>query len=161
MNQSEDNGKKFMYDLQKIYNELQRRQAELNGYYALTKGGHFEADRAVAAFLDEVEIERNEESVMAALVRIVGLREDALEQALKKMGYSEEEQISKKEKAYLFVSRFHLERHASLVAWIEERRLLTTFYRTLIAGVDAVGAAMSGWQSAWTARLRRFWMRWR
>ncbi len=153
MNQTEDNGKIFMYDLQKIYNELQRRQAELNGYYALTKGGHFEADRAIAAFLDEVEIERNEESVMAALVRIVGLREDALEQVLKKMGYSEEEQISKKEKAYLFVSRFHLERHASLVAWIEERRLLTPFYRTLIAGVDAVGAAMSGWQSAWTAHI--------
>ena len=145
--------KQFMDDLQKIYDELQRRQATLNDYYALTSGTHKEADRIVTAFLSDLGMERSDESVMAALTRIVNLREDALEQVLQKTGLSEEEIIIKKEEAYLFVSRFHLERHASLLSWIEEHQLLNAFYRTLIAGVDAVGQAMSGWQSVWTAHI--------
>ena len=142
-----------MDDLQKIYDELQQRQAILNDYYALTNGTHEEANRAVTAFLSDLGMERSDESVMAALTRIVNLREDALEQVLQKAGLSEEEIIIKKEEAYLFVSRFHLERHASLLSWIEEHQLLNAFYRTLIAGVDAVGQAMSGWQSVWTAHI--------
>ena len=142
-----------MDDLQKIYDELQRRQAELNGYYRLVEGGHPEAEKLVADFLAAVDLDRSDESVMAALTRIINLREDALEQVLQRAGLSEDELIEKKEKAYLFVSDFHLERHAALVAWIEEEGLLDRFYRALIFGVDAVGQAMSGWQSAWTAHI--------
>ena len=145
--------KQFMDDLQTIYDELQKRQAALNNYYALTSVMHKEADKVVSAFLSDLGMERSDESVMAALTRIVNLREDALEQVLQKIGLNEEEIIIKKEEAYLFVSRFHLERHASLLAWIEEHELLNAFYRTLIAGVDAVGQAMSGWQSVWTAHI--------
>lgn len=153
MNERETQKKQFMDDLQKIYDELQKRQAGLNDYYALTNGDHEEADRVVTAFLSDVGMERSDESVMAALTRIVNLREDALEQVLQKSGLSEEEIITKKEEAYLFVSRVHLVRHASLLSWIEEHQLLNPFYRTLIAGVDAVGQAMSGWQSVWTAHI--------
>jgi len=142
-----------MDDLQKIYDELQKRQATLNDYYTLTSGTQEEANRIVTAFLSDLGMERSDESVMAALTRIVNLREDALEQVLQKTGLGEEEIIVKKEEAYLFVSRFHLERHASLLSWIEEHQLLSTFYRTLISGVDAVGHAMSGWQSVWTAHI--------
>ena len=144
---------KFMADLQKIYDELQKRQKELNGYYALISGPHDKAEQAVSDFLSEVGLERTGESVMAALTRLVNLREDALEQVLQKAGFSEDEIIAKKEKAYLFVSRFHLDRHASLIAWIREHQLLDSFYRTLISGVDSVGLAMSGWQSAWTSHI--------
>ena len=153
MREKELSQKHFMDDLQKIYDELQSRQAELNGYYALTDGAHPEAESLVADFLSAVGLERSDESVMAALTRIIGLREDALEQVLQKAGLNEEEVIEKKEKAYLFVSSFHLERHAALIAWIEENELLDRFYRTLIFGVDAAGRAMSGWQSAWTAHI--------
>lgn len=142
-----------MSDLQKVYDELQKRQQELNGYYVLVNGEHEKAEQAVVSFLYEVDLERTDESVMAALTRIVNLREDALEQVLQKAGFSEDEIIAKKEEAYLFVSRFHLDRHASLIAWIKEHQLLDPFYRTLISGVDAVGQAMSGWQSAWTSHI--------
>jgi len=143
----------FMADMQKIYDELQKRQAELNGYFALLQGEHAEAERTVRAFLSSLEMVWSEETVMAALTRIVNLREDALEQVLQKAGLDEEEIIAKKEAAYLFVSRLHMERHSALVAWIESEALLDPFYRTLIAAVERVGRAMSGWQSLWTAHI--------
>ncbi len=145
--------KQFMDDLQKIYDELQKRQAILNDYYTLTSGENEEAEQIVSSFLSDLGMERSDENDMAALTRIVGLREDALEQVLKKIGLDEDEIIAKKEAAYLFVSRLYLVRHTSLLSWIEEHQLLNTFYRTLIAGVDVVGQAMSGWQSAWTAHI--------
>ena len=145
--------KEFMDDLQKIYDELQKRQSELNGYFALLKGEQKEAEERVREFLSLLDMEWNDDNVMAALTRIVNLREDALEQVLQKAGLNEEEIIAKKEEAYLFTGRLHLERHSRLISWIEEQQLLDPFYRTLVSGVDAVGQAMSSWQSIWTAHI--------
>ena len=142
-----------MNDLQKIYDELQNRQAELNGYFSLMNGDHGDAKKIVGDFLSDLGLEWSDDNMMAALTRIVNLREDALEQVLQKAGMDEDEIIDKKEQAYLFVSRLHMERHSELICWIEEQQLLDSFYRTLIAGANAVGEAMSGWQSAWTAHI--------
>ncbi len=142
----------FTKDLQKIYNELERRQAELNSYYQLMHTDHAEAQRVVDRFLQQLGLEKTPETTMAALTRIVNLREDGLEQVLRKQ-CNEIEIMDKKESAYLFVSRFHIDLHESLISWIEDHGLLTPFYRTLISGVDAVGVAMSGWQSAWTSHI--------
>jgi hypothetical protein len=143
----------FMEDLQTIYNELQLRQSELNGYYTLVNNPHKEADIVVKSFLSELNLRENKNNIMASLTRIVGLREDALEQVLQRADYSEDEIIEKKEEAYLFVSSFYLDRHSSFISWIEDNNLLTPFYRTLIYGVNSVGQAMSGWQSVWTSHI--------
>ncbi len=143
----------FTDDLQKIYDEVQRRQEELNGYYELMKGEHSEAQQLVDRFLNLLQIRKGDDSVMAALTRIVNLREDALEQILQKSGLSDEEIRAKKELAYGFVSMMHIARHESLIAWIEEQKLLTPFYRALIVGVHFVGLRLSEWQSHWTAHI--------
>ena len=80
----------FMKDLQIIYDELQFRQANLNKYYELLdeKKGHDRANVVVDAFLKLLDITRDKDSEMAALTRIVNLREDALEQILEKSGAS-------------------------------------------------------------------------
>jgi hypothetical protein len=147
------NKEKFAEDLQIIYDELQERQVQLNSYYKLLDKEHAEASEVVESFLDELELEKSDESVMAALTRIVNLREDALEQVLQKLELTQSQIMDKKEQAYLFVSRFHLDRHETLISWLEDKNLLTPFYRTLISGVDAVGIAMSGWQNAWTSHI--------
>ncbi len=144
---------KFAEDLQLIYDELQQRHTQLNQYYALLDHGHEEARKIVENFLAELDLPYMAENVMAALTRIVNLREDSLEQVLKKTGCTQSEIMTKKEQAYMFVSRFHLDRHEALIAWIEDKQLLSPFYRTIISGVDAVGIAISGWQSAWTAHI--------
>jgi len=142
----------FMQDLQVIYDELQNRQASLNAYYDLLdeKKTHERADKIVDAFLKLINIPRNKESEMAALTRIINLREDALDQILQKHGCSDEEIRVKKELAYGFVSTLHITRHENLIGWIEKKKLLTSFYRGLIFGVHFVGIRMSEWQSHWT-----------
>ncbi|MDQ1326100.1 MAG: hypothetical protein QG564_1225 [Campylobacterota bacterium] len=143
----------FMEDLQRIYDELEKRQKALNGFYGLLDGGHDEASKIVDEFLAHLDLKKDDETVMAALTRIVNLREDALEQVLQRENLNEEERIDRKEQAYDFVSNMHLKRHEAFISWVEEAQLLTPFYRAIISGVHTVGIAMSGWQSAWTSHI--------
>ena len=143
----------FMNDLQAIYLELQDRQTELNGFYELLNGKYERAEQSVDAFLSLLNIPKNDDTVMAALTRIVNLREDALEQVLSKLELTDEEIRVKKELAYGFVSMMHITRHESLIGWIEEQKLLTPFYRSLIFGVHFVGLRLSEWQSHWTEHI--------
>jgi len=145
----------FMNDLQALYLELQDRQAELNGYYDLLDKNkeHSKADEVVDAFLKLLDLPRDRESEMAALTRIVNLREDALEQVLSRLKLSEEEVRVKKELAYGFVSMLHIARHESLIGWIEQQKLLSPFYRALIFGVHFIGLRLSEWQSHWTHHI--------
>jgi len=143
----------FMQDLQTIYDELQKRQQSLNDYYKLLEGEHLEAALVVEDFLSKMELPINKETQMAALTRLVNLREDALDQVLQKEGFSEEQIIDKKEKAYLFAKEMHLSRHEYFIAWIKSENLLSPFYRKLIKGVHLIGESLSTWQSAWTATI--------
>ncbi|NKQ41890.1 MAG: invasion protein CiaB [Sulfurovum sp.] len=151
-----------MQDLQKIYDELQSRQSELNNYYSLvddkgkTKGHNpyiIKASQLVDSFLNLLDIEKNDDTTMAALTRIINLREDALDQVLSKLKISKDEIIVKKELAYGFVRMMHLSRHGNLVKWVENEKLLTPFYRSLILGVHLVGGRLSEWQSHWTGQI--------
>ncbi len=104
-------------------------------------------------FLEYLQLPYSSDTVMASLTRIVNLREDALEQVLRREGYSEVEIIRKKELAYQFVRDMHLLRHEYFIAWIEIEELLTPFYQQLIEGVHNIGEVMSRWQSKWTAKI--------
>ena len=145
----------FMKDIQIIYDELQQRQEDLNRYYELLEEGktNKRAEEVVAAFMELLGLPKTRETTMAALTRIVSLREDALVQVMEKEGLSAEEIRLKKELAYGFVSMLHIARHESLIGWIEEHKLLTPFYRGLIFGVHFVGLRLSEWQSHWTHRI--------
>ena len=149
------NKQDFMKDLQRIYDELQKRQAELNSYYDLLdkNKGHEKAEKLIKFFLMMLNIPRDDEGYMAGLTRLVGLREDALEQVMQKNGFDKKKIQKKKEVAYGFVNDFHTQRHESLLQWIEEEQLLTPFYRSLIYGVHYVGLYMTMWQSDWTRQV--------
>ena len=149
------NKQDFMKDLQRIYDELQTRQAELNSYYDLLdkEKGHKKAENLLKFFLTTMNIPRDDEGYMAGLTRLVSLREDALDQVMKKNGFDERKIQHKKEIAFGFVSHFHTERHEALLQWIEEERLLTPFYRSLVYGVHYVGQYMTLWQTDWTRQI--------
>jgi len=145
---------KFMQDLQKIYDELLIRQQELNNYFKLLQGeDNPEAKKVVDNFLKSLNLPYNEDTLMATLTRVVNLREDSLEQVLKKMGFSEDEIIEKKDIAYKFVRDFYLIRHEYFIAWIEVEELLTPFYQVLIEGVHNIGEVMSKWQPSWCEKI--------
>ena len=119
--------KAFLEDLQKVYDELRVRQGELNSFYTLLDKEHPKAQELVDAFLGLLKLPKNSDTTMAALTRIVSLREDALEQVLQKMELSADEIAHKKELSYGFVSTLHITRHEKLIEWIEHKKLLTPF----------------------------------
>ncbi len=143
----------FTEDLQRVYDEILKRQKELGSYYELLGSGHAKAEEWVGDFLRQMELPQTEESRMAALTRLIALRDDVLTQLLKKEGRGEEEIIEAKERAYKMVADFYLKRHLELLDWIEDEALLTPFYREVLKEAHRVGEAMSGWQSAWTAQI--------
>ena len=147
--------KQFMQDLQVIYDELQSRQATLNSYYDVLDESktNERAVELVDAFLKLLDIPSSRDAKMALLTRMVNLREDALEQVLEKSGHSKKEIAMKKELAYGFVSTMHINRHESFISWVEEQKLLTPFYRSLMLGVHFVGVMLSVWQSHWTEHI--------
>ncbi len=143
----------FMQDLQLVYDEVLRRQRALGEYYSLLGSGHARAEEWVGDFLRRMELPDSPETRIAALTRLINLRDDALVQVLEREGRSEEEVIEAKERAYKMVADFYLKRHLELLDWIEEEALLTPFYREVLKEAHRVGEAMSGWQSAWTAHI--------
>jgi len=145
---------KFLKDLELIYNETQTRDNELNSYFALSKGQeHPKAQALVESFLEHIGVVKTQESIHAALVYLVNLREDALEQFMKKEGFTQSQIDTKLELAYLFNSKFYLERFESLLNFIENKQLLSPFYRAILSGVHAVGETITKWQSRWRAHI--------
>ncbi|NPA30105.1 MAG: invasion protein CiaB [Epsilonproteobacteria bacterium] len=143
----------FLQDLQTVYDEILRRQKALGSYYDLLGGGHAEAEAWVGDFLRRLGLPETPDTRMAALTRLIGLRDDALTQVLQKEEFDEEAIIEAKETAYKMVADFYLKRHMALLEWIEEEALLTPFYREILKEAHRVGEAMSTWQSAWTAQI--------
>ncbi len=146
--------KQFFNDLDKIYQNIKQNQKEISTYYDIVEGkGDEEKERFINDFLTKVGLERTTENQMSAISRLVSLRDDSLSQAFKKAGFNEDEVIEKKEEAYLWVADFHLKVHEKLVIMIEEKALLTPFYRAIFRGVHEVGKTFSSWQSSWTAHI--------
>ncbi len=144
---------KFLSDIQKIYDELTSRHKRLNSYFKLLHESHDEAQKLVDDFLEFVGLEKNSDSIMAALSRIVNLKEDFLEQVLVREGCESDEIITKKELAFDWVSDFYTKYHKSLLDWIEEKQLLTPFYRTILFGVHEIGLTLNDAQSKWTNHI--------
>lgn len=146
--------KAFFDDLDKIYRIIKLRQEEISSYYDILDGkDDEEKENFINTFLEKIGLERTTENQMSAISRLVSLRDDSLSQALKKQGFNEEEVIKKKEEAYLWVAEFHLKVHEDLVKEIEQKQLLTPFYRAIFRGVHEVGKRFSSWQSSWTAHI--------
>ena len=145
---------KFFEDLQQVYQIIKNNQKEISSYYdVLLQDEKSEKIDFINSFLEKIGLQKNKENQMAAVSRLVSLRDDSLYQSLKKAGFNEDEIIEKKEEAYLWVAGFHLKVHHDLIEKIEKEKLLTPFYRAIFRGVHQVGLAFSSWQSSWTAQI--------
>jgi len=143
----------FLNDLEKIYIYLQQSNQAMQEWFGLLKDENHSAAAVIFPLLEKIGLEKNNQNTMAMLSRVVNLRDDGLDQVLKSAGFSQDAIIEKKEIIYNEVAAIHLQKHSQTVAWIDANKLLTPFYRCLIAGVHEVGVAMSSWQSSWTAHI--------
>ena len=145
---------KFLNDIQRIYNHISKEQEHYNNYFVITQNQeNKEALELVEKFLQELELEKNSESILATLQYVINLKEDSLIQFMQKEKLSQEEIDKKLEIAYKFNASFYLERFEKLLKLIEEEALLSPFYRKIIAGVHSIGEAMTAWQSKWRAHI--------
>ena len=145
---------KFLEDLQVVYNEISRRDKELKSFYDLTKGAdHPEAKAVAKEIIDIAGLKESSESIFGAISRLVDLREDWLKQAMENQRFSENRVIEALSRVYIYVDRFYTQRFEELVSWIEEKQLLTPFYRALIYGVHSIGISISQWQNSWSSHI--------
>ena len=144
----------FLKDVEIIYDRLSQMQEEQNRFFDLAKGlEHKEAEELVERFLDEIEVERTQESIVASLTYLISLREDSIEQLLKKQGFEQDKIDSKLESAYKFNSQRYLNLFENLITFIEEKGLLTPFYRAIVSGVHSIGESFTKWQSRWREHI--------
>ncbi|HIE34846.1 MAG TPA: invasion protein, partial [Campylobacterales bacterium] len=126
---------KFFKDLKRVYNLLEIEQKELYKFFDILKSKNiidstiFDMEILIDEFLTLLNLPINGESRLAAINRIVNLREDLLVQVMKEAGFNEEDIIKAKEEAYLWISNFYIKRFEKILLNIEKENLLTPFYR--------------------------------
>lgn len=104
-------------------------------------------------FLIENKIEINSESLFAITTRLVFLKEDSLIQYLKKNNFKEEETEQIIENAYLFVKNYYEAEFENLINFIEEKELLSKFYREIIKDAHAIGIEFNKWIPKWKKHI--------
>jgi len=145
----------FKNDLKRFYALLAERQRELGSYFSIVEQAEYDTQKEafIDAFLQSVELECIKENRVAALTRLISLRDEQLVQALEKEGKDAVFISLAKEKAYLWVKAFYLQRHEALIAQLEQEQLLSSFYRRILRGVHEVGVCLSRWQSSWNEHI--------
>jgi hypothetical protein len=146
---------KFYHDLERFYEIVAEHQKELGAYFNIVEQEEHDmrVEALIDAFLESVELSQCRDNRVAALTRLINLRDEQLVQALEKEGKDTLFITQAKEKAYLWVKEFYLKRHQALLEQIEKEWLLSAFYRRILRGVHEVGCLMSQWQSRWTDHI--------
>ncbi len=148
-------GKEAFYnDLKSIYEYISARNKRMGSYYkAATAKESSREQQFLDAFLADVGLEPDSEHRMAAATRLADLREDSLTQAIKAAGMEEAAVEKAKELGFAWVSDFYMKEHEALLAFIEEKELLTSFYRKVLHGVHETGRAFSRMHLSWNAHI--------
>lgn len=104
-------------------------------------------------FLIENNLEINKESLYAIAAKVVFLKEDSLVQYLKKEKIDEKKIEVVLENAYEFVKNISEKEFMNLIDFIEERKLLSEFYRELIKGHYKIGLEFDKWLPLWKKHI--------
>ena len=146
---------KFENDLKRFYDLLGERQRALGSYFTIVESQTY--DKPIEAFIDtfleSIELSLIRENRVAALTRLINLRDEQMVQALEKEGKDTLFITQAKEKAYLWVKEFYLKAHSELLEHVEKEALFSAFYRRILQGVHEVGVVMSSWQSSWNEHI--------
>jgi hypothetical protein len=137
----------FLEDLKKVYELIERRTAKINELYSLIyKEDRKDGSRLLKKLLKICSLKPTKSNKIAVLNRIIALREDLL------MLTFENGTDTKKilAKIYDEVAAFHIKAHEELLDAIEERQLLSPFYRTFLRGWHKIGIELTLWQPKWT-----------
>ena len=102
--------------------------------------------------LKDLNIKINKESRYAFINRLVALREDSLINILKKEKVQNIEAVLLK--AYEIVSDYYTNLHNNFIKEIEDKDLLTPFYRQIFKGVANVGIPLNELYKKWSTHIK-------
>lgn len=140
---------KVLSDIAKIYSYLQEQNRQNNTFYEYVKEGR------VPEILEDFfkTTPKNEEILLACIDRIVGLKEGAIENVLKKENFKEEQILEKKEQLYFIARDYHTKAHQNLIDFIKEKDLLTPFLQEVIVSVHKIGIVFNQFFYVWNKEL--------
>lgn len=145
----------FIRELEEVQELLTSFNKQSDQYYELAENLEEENSKRehIRELMTALELEESAQSTLALVTRLVSLRDDSMVQILKQSGRDEKGIERAKEIAYQWVSEYYLKRQEEILAEVEERDLLTPFYRSILKGVHQVGVQMTNWQPRWTALI--------
>lgn len=136
-----------MNDFKRL-NELVREQkAQMNALYKDLD------NEIVNAALALCGLKGQKSERVALLRRIVDLKVDPLQNELKKLNFSDDEQKRILKRIFGFVKDLYEKRHAELIKRIKEEKILDDFSVAFIHGMHEIGLALNIWQISWQERI--------
>ncbi len=145
--------KKFFEDLAEVYQIIQQNQDDINSFYEVLSNKNSKKANFINKIIKKLEIENSKPTKMAVISRLVNLRSDALKQIMEKEGFSNTEIEKKLEIVYEMVSEYYINNFEVMIENIEQKKLLTPFYREIFKGVHDIGKEMTKWQTKWTNHI--------
>jgi hypothetical protein len=140
----------FLEDIQILYNFITNQKMHINILYRYLETHQYSKLTIINEFAKNLNLNLDDDLRVALVIRLVSLRDDSLNQVLKKLSKNDEEIENIKEKAYIFVKNYWIEKHKEILDFIYTNKLLTPFYRAIFKGVYEVGIEFSNWQTLWT-----------
>jgi hypothetical protein len=142
----------FEKNIRKVYDLSLKFNKGMKEYFVSLKDKGEKRD-FIVNFLEEQGMEVNEESVLAASMRLVFLKKTHLEQFMKKNNYSQEKIDEVNKKSYEWVRNFYEKNFEEFISKVESENLLTEFYLEILKGVHKIGLELDKLQPKWLSKL--------
>lgn len=147
----------FENELTQIYELSQIQSREIYTFFDAITQQDSPKHKILCDLSKQCNLEPSQSTLMALCERIVNLREDKVVQILQTQYVESENKEYEIDKArYMlldFVMRFYQGQFESLLQSIEQKGLLSAFYREILASTHRVGLAMNGFFVSWQKRL--------
>lgn len=135
-------------DLKEIWDFANEVYQEVNGIYRVLEGEEVEI---ISTLREKLGLPCEKKVNYALCERVITLKEEPILQILKKQG--ETHLLEKKTMMIKEVSGFYAQIFERILSHIEDRALLTPFYRTLLRGAHKIGLGFNQWFMQWNAEL--------
>ena len=135
-------------DLLKAYEIVRERDRKINSYF---KKCPDEIRELFEKILKALELEVNEENLLALKKRFFHLKEDAILNLLSKKNLSNKEIQEIQLDLYELTKDFWIKEHEELINKLSV--YVGGFYSELLRGVHKIGIAFSKWQPAWVKHI--------
>lgn len=140
-----------MNNFKELSKLVKNRKAKINALYEILENN--ESHQNIENLIQLSGLKKEKSVVLAALRRLVDLKEESFVKEFEKNHFKEEKIVEIKHLLYDEVRKFYEKEHQELINEVKERRLLNDFYQALIEGVHHIGLVINTFEIAWTKEI--------